>query len=197
MTRLAIVLILLLSAPASAQDLPSKPEPRKETLTAVPGEVFPAIPDGMVWVPRGKVWHAEEVSSCFWCAEPMSFKQAAFDKKMSLMWLGEIALMVTDVELNQTCVSDGRCKEGNAFLGAGSRGRQYGIRLPVIAGAWMGTAWLRKGDKGLKIGGMKRWWILPMLYQGMSTAGIATGIHAKIAGVPTSSKARPAPEPQF
>ena len=53
---------------------------------------------------------------------------------------------------------------------------QYGIRLPIIAAAWMTTAWFRKGDKRYHIGGMKHWYVLPLIYHAASTLGIASGI---------------------
>lgn len=218
MKRMAMLLVLLaaiLWGPAGnlrAQDLPDKPEPLAgaqassrdssgavaQTPMSVPllfGNEH--IPPGMVWVPRGGVWHAEEVSSCNWCGRPMTFKQATFDRKMSLMWIGELALTTLDVELNRACVNSGRCREANPIFGDGNRTRAYGIRFPVIFGAWMISGHLRKGDTRLNMGGMKRWWILPLMYQGMSAGGVITGIHANLASAPAYSKARPAPEKQF
>jgi hypothetical protein len=135
------------------------------------------IPDGMVWVPRDhdRYWHAEELNSCEFCAKPITFKQAALDKKMSSMWLLEAALTVADIELQQGCLKAGRCKVGNPLLGSGSRSWQYSIRLPIITGAWMGTAWLRKGDKSRHIGGMRHWYLFPILYQTAATLDIAAG----------------------
>jgi hypothetical protein len=188
MKLIPVLGFLLFGATIHAQDMPRRSdEPKMNDSTApiAPGTLFQEriymntpIPDGMVWVPQDKdtVWHAEELNSCEFCAKPTTFKQAAFDKKMSSMWLLEIALTVTDVELGQACLRAGRCKEGNPLMGSGSRSRQYSIRLPVIAGVWMGTAWLRKGDKSYHIGGMKHWYVLPLLYHAASTIGVATGI---------------------
>ena len=177
---------LLIAAVANAQDLPHRPDAPKTNDPAAPialgtfvhERIYPdtTIPDGMVWVPRGKVWHAEELNSCEWCMKPMTFKRAAFDKKMSSMWLLEVALTITDTELGQACIRAGRCREGNPLLGTGSRSMQYGIRLPIIAAAWMTTAWFRKGDKRYHIGGMKHWYVLPLIYHAASTLGIASGI---------------------
>jgi hypothetical protein len=106
----------------------------------------------------------------------MTFKHAAFDKKMSSMFLLEIALTMTDIELGQACLKTGRCKEGNPFLGTGSRSMEYSIRLPGIVAAWMDSAWARKGDKRLHVGGLKHWYILPLTMQGEAAIGIVSGI---------------------
>jgi hypothetical protein len=136
-----------------------------------------SIPGGMVWVPAGKQWTARELNSCWWCSEPMTFRQAAFDKKALGMWGTALALTVADVEIlvSRPCVAAGTCREGNPLLGQ-TRAEQYGLRIPVLVGAWMGTAWLRKGDQRLKIGGAKRWWVLPVLYQIASGSGIIANL---------------------
>ena len=186
MKFISVLGFLLFAATIHAQDLDRRPDaPKTNNLTAasatgslVQDLIFPntPIPDGMVWVPRGKVWHAEELNSCGWCTKPMTFRHAAFDRKMSSMWLLEVALMVTDTELGQACLRAGRCKESNPLLGTGSRSMQYGIRIPIIAGAWMTTAWLRKGDRSYHIGGMKHWYSLPLFYHAASAIGIISGL---------------------
>ena len=139
------------------------------------------IPPGMVWasshVPEGWKWIAREEGSCEWCGRPMSFKQAAFDKKMSLLWISEIGLAIADTEIAESrrCLKDGSCREGNPFLGP-SRAQQYAIRMPVLLGAWMVSARLRQGNRNLRIGGMKHWWVFPVLYQAASTAGILANL---------------------
>jgi hypothetical protein len=177
---------LLFAATIQAQDLERRPDAPKTNDPAISNPantlrqklIYPntPIPDGMVWVPRGKLWHAEELSSCEWCGKPMTFKQAAFDKKMSSVFLLEIALTMTDIELGQACIRTGRCKEGNPLLGTGSRSMQYSIRLPVIAAMWMNSAWARKGDKRLHIGGLKHWYILPLVMHAEAAFGIVSGI---------------------
>jgi hypothetical protein len=136
-----------------------------------------AIPFGMVWVPTGKVWSAREIGSCQWCSAPLTFRKAAFDKKALGMWGTALALTVADIEVmaSRPCRTAGTCREGNPFLGQ-TRAQQFGLRLPVLVGAWMGTAWLRKGDKHLHIGGMKRWWLVPLIYQAASGAGVAANL---------------------
>jgi len=135
------------------------------------------IPRGMVWVPAGKQWSAREINSCSWCSKPMTFRRAALDKKAIGMWATAVAMTVADIEVlaSRRCIHAGTCREGNPVLSQ-TRTQQYALRLPVLAGAWIGTAWLRKGDQRLHIGGMKHWWILPMLYQATSTAGVAANL---------------------
>jgi hypothetical protein len=97
MKFISVLGFLLFAATSHAQDLDRRPDaPKTNNLTApsatgslVQDLIFPntPIPDGMVWVPRGKVWHAEELNSCAWCTKPMTFRHAVFDRKMSSMWL--------------------------------------------------------------------------------------------------------------
>jgi len=167
---------------AHAQNMPRRPESTKTNDLSSPlissplvqDQIFTntPIPEGMVWVQRGKAWIAREDNSCEWCGRPMTFKQAAFDKKMTSMWLLEIALTVTDIELGQACLRAGRCREGNPLLGLGSRPAEYGIRLPSIAAGWLATAMVRKGDRNYHVGGMKHWYVFPMIHQTMSTIGL-------------------------
>jgi hypothetical protein len=135
------------------------------------------IPEGMVWVPAGKEWSAREINSCQWCSQPMTFRQAALDKKTLGMWGAALALTVADIEIlvSRPCVANKSCHEGNPFLGQ-TRAQQYSIRLPVIALGWASTAWLRKGDRRLKVGGMKRWWLMPVLYQAAAGAGVIANL---------------------
>lgn len=179
------VAMLLLTAAAHAQDLPRRSgAPKTNDLISpvsssqmVQSQIFTStpIPAGMVWAPRGSDWFAKELNSCEWCGRPMTFKRAAFDKKMTSMWLLETALTVTDIELGQACLRAGRCKEGNPILGLGSRPVQYGIRIPAIAAGWLATAMLRKGDRNYHVGGMKHWYIIPMIEQSLSTIGVISG----------------------
>jgi hypothetical protein len=159
------------SEPAG-NEVPASPGLHPERLTGAE-----PIPQGMVWVPTGKYWTARENNSCNWCDKPMTFRRAALDKKAIGMWASAVALSVADIEVlaSRRCIHAGTCREGNPLLG-GTRTQQYALRLPILAGAWIGTAWLRKGDQRLHIGGMKRWWILPMLYQATSIAGVAANL---------------------
>jgi hypothetical protein len=106
----------------------------------------------------------------------MTFKQAAFDKKASSMYLLGIALIVADVELGQRCREAGRCQEGNPLLGSGSRKMQYSIRLPALGVSWWADAMLRKGDKRVHMGGMKHWYVFPLVLQVGTTIGIISGL---------------------
>ena len=180
----ALVLLLFVTV-VHAQELDRRPDAPKTNDPTILAPQIPLtqpllypntpIPDGMVWEPRGKVWHAEELNSCEWCGKPMTFKHAAFDKKLSSVFLAEIALTVTDVELGQSCLRAGRCKEGNPFLGGGSRSMQYSIRLPIVAAMWINSAWARKGDKRLHIGGLRHWYVAPLIMHAEALVGIASG----------------------
>ena len=177
--------VLVFAATVHAQELDRRPDaPKSNNFTnsgpsniLVQKLLYPEtpIPAGMVWVPRGDVWHAEELNSCEWCGRPRTWKQAAFDRKMSSMFLAEIALTVTDVELGQRCLKAGACKEGNPLLGGG-RTLQYSIRLPIIAVVWADSAWGRKGDKRLNVGGLKHWYVLPLIMHAEAAIGIVSGI---------------------
>jgi len=130
------------------------------------------IAAGKVWVPRGRYWEARKIGSCAWCARPQPMRRGAFDKRSTAMWLGAIALSIasTEVTFSRPCFRAGTCREGNPLLG-NSRVGHYRVKLPVIALAWWGTAYLRAGDEKKNIGGMRDWWLLPLAYQ--AGAGIS------------------------
>lgn len=144
---------------------------------------------GNEWLPEGKVWtntrksqygwgfEQRDVNSCAWCGRPMTWKQAAFDKKALPMWLGALALGIADTEytLSRPCMKAHTCREGNPALG-NTRGRQYAVRLPVLVFAWWATAKLRRGDPEAHIGGMKHWWIMPLLYQAAPSVGLVSNM---------------------
>ena len=185
--KLILALVLLLFATAvHAQELdqrPNAPKTNDLTFTAAPYPLVQKllyantlIPEGMVWVPRGQLWHAEELNSCAWCAKPMTFKQAVFDKKASAMFLAVTVLMIADVELGQECLKTHRCKEGNPFLGTGSRSTEYSIRVPGIVVAVLDTAWARMGNKRLHVGGLKLWYILPLVMHAEGLIGLVSGM---------------------
>ena len=132
---------------------------------------------------RGMVWRADaqrnqwvqvEANSCEFCGHPMSWKQAAFDKKALPLWLAAMALSVADTEytLSRPCIKNHTCTEWNPLLGT-TRAQQYGVRMPMLAVVWAGTSWLRKGDDKKNIGGMRHWYAFPMIYMGMPAAGLA------------------------
>jgi hypothetical protein len=131
----------------------------------------------MVWVATGDHWTAREINSCNFCSKPMTFRRAALDKKAIGMWAAAVALTVADIEVlaSRPCISAGTCREGNPLLGQ-TRAQQYALRLPILAGAWIGTAWLRKGNQRLHIGGMEHWWVLPGIYQSTTTAAVAANL---------------------
>ncbi len=135
-----------------------------------------AIRTGMVWRADAQrnQWVQAERNSCEFCAKPMSWKQAAFDKKALPLWLISAGLAVADTEytLSRPCIKDRTCTEWNPLLGT-TRAQQYGVRMPVLALAWAATSWLRKGDAKRNIGGMRHWYVFPMVYIGMPSVGLA------------------------
>lgn len=165
-------LLLLFSMPVLAQDLKHRPAPPKDVDAIerpyLEGGEF--IRPGMVWTPykkkgEGTIWKQAEINSCVRCMKPMTWKKAAFDKKALSMWMVAVAMAVADTEstVRQPCLKAGTCREFSPILGT-TRGRQYGIRLPAIALAWGCSAWLRKGNQRLHIGGDRLWIILPIVY---------------------------------
>ena len=143
-------------------DLPAKPESRIGYLGQfiAEGEPMPEIPANLVMVPQRhdgrEQWHLEEVNTCFWCGEPMSFKEAMTDPPM-LRWLAvRTALAVADIEVthHSPCFQAGDCREGNPLLGQ-TRAQAYSVNGGVIFGSWLIAAHLHKGDKAHRMGGLK------------------------------------------
>jgi hypothetical protein len=154
-----------------ADPSPAVDAPKRQILNG--GEV---IRTGMVWRADAErnQWVQSEQKSCEFCGKPMSWKQAAFDKKALPLWLISAGLAVADTEytLSRPCIKDHTCSEWNPLLGQ-TRAQQYGVRMPALAIAWAATSWLRKGDSKLNIGGMRHWYLFPMLYMSMPSAGLA------------------------
>lgn len=145
--------------------------PRRQVLHG--GE---AIPRNMVWREDSQRsgWVQVEVNSCEWCGRPMTWKQAAFDNKALPLWLVAAGLAVADTEytLSRPCLKAGTCTEWNPMLGT-TRAQQYGVRMPILAMAWLGTSWLRKGDSERNIGGWRQhWYALPVVFMSMPAAGL-------------------------
>lgn len=166
---------------ARAASLPEKPEPAAaEGQWIGTGEVWD-IPDDLVIVAMKHeghlLWHVQKVNSCESCGEPLTWKQAMFDKQASSVWAVHTALMIADIETTHRmpCFEAGTCREGNPLLGQ-SRAQAYAVSSVVSAGVWIGTAWLRKGSKKYRIGGYKSWWIVPVIGDALSVADIA--VHA-------------------
>jgi hypothetical protein len=178
------VFILLFCATVHAQDLLTSNEPAKMNESSVPiipvplivKDLYPypftPISSGMVWVERNNTYYAKNIGSCEWCGKSMTFKQAAFDKKASFLWITNIALVVASVELGQECMTAGRCRQENPLFGGGGRGFQYGVRLSGIAASWLSVAMLRKGDHRYRVGGMKHWYMFPVANLALNTVGI-------------------------
>ena len=134
------------------------------------------IPRNMVWRPdtRRNEWVQVEVNSCEYCGRPMTWKRAAFDKKALPLWLVAAGMAVADTEytLSRPCVQARTCTEWNPLLGR-TRAQQYGVRMPVLALAWLGTSWARKGHAGYSIGGMRHWYMVPVVFVAMPAIGFA------------------------
>src|SRR5262249_20679982 len=130
---------------------------------------------GMVWRADAKrnEWVQAERNSCEFCGKPMSWKQAAFDKKAMPLWLTAVGLSIADTEytLSRPCFKAHTCSEWNPLLGK-TRAQQYGVRMPALALAWAASSWLRKGDQSRNIGGMRHWYLFPITYMSMPAAGL-------------------------
>jgi hypothetical protein len=178
MPKLVILLLVtsFLPWPAHAQSAPPADPPaqvdapKRQLLYG--GET---IRRDMVWRADAQrnQWVQTEANSCEFCGRPLSWKQAAFDKKALPMWLIATGLAVADTEytLSRPCIKNGTCTEWNPLLGK-SRTQQYGVRMPALALAWAATSWLRKGDSKKNIGGMRHWYLFPMIYMGMPAVGL-------------------------
>jgi hypothetical protein len=118
-------------------------------------------------------WYAAPEGSCESCGKPLTFRQAAFDRKAIAMMGLEVGLQIGDVLSIRRCDIKGYCREGIVpFFGDGSFKKQMALKMPIAALTWIGTAYIRKGDKSRHIGGSKSWWVLPVLWDALSTAAI-------------------------
>jgi hypothetical protein len=167
---------------ANSEALPNKPQPvAYEGQWIVEGEQLPRFSSDLIMVVRkddGRMmWHVEKVNSCAWCGAPLTWKQAAFDKKASSMWILRSALVVADVEITHhlPCFQAGTCKEWNPLLGQ-TRLQGYSVGAGLTAIAWAGDAWLRKGSRKDHIGGYRRWWIIPTVGYAASAVGIIANL---------------------
>jgi len=145
------------------------------------GEPEPTFPAGLVKVPHRNdgrwMWHVERVRSCAWCGEPMTWKEAAFDKKATSLWAIRTALFVTDIEIthHSPCFIAHTCVEANPLAGQ-TRAQAYAVAFAMTAFAWWGTAYVRMGSKSEHIGGYKYWYAVPMLGQFVSVVGITANL---------------------
>jgi hypothetical protein len=141
------------------------------------GEALPMFPLNLVIVPHKNdgrwMGHVERIGSCAWCGEPLTWKQAAFDRKSTSLWALRSALFVADIEIthNSPCFQAHTCREGNPLLGQ-TRAQAYAVSGAFTALDWLGTAYLRKGSKSQHVGGYKYWYIMPIIGQASSGLGI-------------------------
>ena len=179
-----VVIGFLFSLTADAQDLPERPLPHyyDPTTPIILGplvretiDMGTPIPDGMVWTVEHKLWFAREINSCDRCGKPMTFAQAAFDRKSTTTWGAAFALgtAAAVVAARRPCVQQLTCKE---FFGRPTIGKGIAFQAPVLVASWLGTAYLRKGSVRYHIGGQRRWWIVPMIYQTLSGAFMAANL---------------------
>lgn len=171
---------LLLATSLHAQSLPDKPLPEVKLGDLIaPGAPMGDVPDGLVLddvKEDGKrVWQAKKVGTCNWCGEPMTVRHAMFDKRASSMWILRTALMVTDIELSHhsPCFIAHTCKEGNPLLGQ-TRAQAYAVTMALDGLTWYGDGWMRAGSKKYRVGGLKLWWIVPLIGEAGSTVGIVS-----------------------
>jgi hypothetical protein len=161
-----------------SQPLPAEvqPEARPGDWIAE-GEALPVFPVNLVIVPHKNdgrwMGHVERIGSCAWCGEPLTWKQAAFDKKSTSLWALRSALFVADIEIthNSPCFQAHTCREGNPLLGQ-TRTQAYAVSGALTALDWLGTAYLRKGNRSQHVGGYKYWYIMPIIGQASSAVGI-------------------------
>lgn len=178
--KYAALAMLLFAMPALAQELPDKPVPQRafqgEWIAA--GEIMPAEwPEDLVLTDRKndgrRMWQVVKVGSCAFCGKPMTFTQAAFDKKAMALWGARMALLVADVEITHRspCFNSGHCREINPIMGK-TRAQSYTVGAGFQFGMWLATGWLRKGDRSNHVGGSKYWYIIPIVGSGMNVLGI-------------------------
>lgn len=179
--KYAVIALLLAATSMQAQDTrPDHIQPAKLGAWYAEGDTLPEdwsadliirpdTEDGL------KVWRIVPVNSCEWyCGQPMTLKQAMFDKKSSLLGLAQYGAVVADIELthHSPCFVIRTCREINPLLGQG-RPRAYGVTAALILLNMLAGAELRKGDLGHHIGGTRHvWWILRAATIGVSAVGI-------------------------
>jgi hypothetical protein len=161
---------------------PDKPQPlAREGQWIADGEQTWQIPDEFVMVAKKSdgryMWHVEKVNSCAWCGDPMTWKQAMFDKKASSMFALRTALFVADIEITHhlPCFQAGTCKEVNPLLGQ-TRLQGYSVAAGLTAITWVTDGWARKGNRKYRIGGFRPWWVIPVIGDAVSSVSIITNL---------------------
>lgn len=165
-----------------AQPLPDKPQPiAREGQWIATGEQLPLFRDDLVITERKEdghlMWHVERVDSCTWCGKPMTWKQAAFDKKATSLWGLRFAMDVTDIEIthHSPCFLARTCREANPLMGQ-TRAQAYAVAGALTAINWLGMSYLRKGSKTYHVGGYRHWYIIPIIGQASSAVGIIANL---------------------
>jgi hypothetical protein len=164
------------------EPLPAKPQPVAYVGQWIgEGDPTPQFSDDLIMTERKNdgrwMWHVEKVNSCAWCGAPLTWRQSMFDRKASSMWVLRSALVVADIEIthHMPCFQAGTCKESNPLVGQ-TRLQGYSVAAGLTAFAWIGDAWLRKGNRKYRIGGSKYWWVIPMIGDATSMVGILSNL---------------------
>jgi hypothetical protein len=172
MKLVATAVFVLLAANCAAQDLPSKPFSQRISDPLSPVGLGPFvrphidrntfIPQGMVWWSDGRYWYARNEGSCDECGRPMTFRQAAFDRKALAWWGSAVAFEVGTAHSYNRC--SGTCPFFRSFHG------QLAFNMPILGLTWMLTAASREGNQSLHIGGERKWWVGPIISQALAGA---------------------------
>lgn len=119
----------------------------------------PILP-GMVWSQVKNGFEARPLNSCWRCGEPMTFRQAMFDKKMIGMWALYIGADAAQIELNAR-----PCPVGATNCEQHVRAPAYALTLSVAAVLWPVSAYVRDGQKRFNVAGDRRWFLIPLAGQ--------------------------------
>ncbi len=107
---------------------------------------------------------------------PAPAKPRVFDRTFAFLTVMAAAATVADVELTANCLKTAaNCRESNPLMGKDpSRGRMYGVNVPIFAGEMMVSRMLRR-----KSPERKSWMMPPLALTGMHTVGAASNLWAR------------------
>lgn len=107
---------------------------------------------------------------------PAPVKPRVFDRTFAFLTVMAAAATVADVELTANCLKTAaNCRESNPLMGKDpSRGRMYGVNVPIFAGEMMVSRMLRR-----KSPERKSWMMPPLALTGMHTVGAASNLWAR------------------
>ena len=198
MKAIAAIGALVFVVTVNAQDLPGTvhDRPDKGDDVSIGDSQFPAKParvqttnDPGTAAPAGRglskhSWIARKVKPCGDCSGPMTFRQAAFDRKAIALWGATFAL----TGFEAATVTSGECVNGAAIIGGSlkctpgspvryvsDRNTVLAMKVPLVTAGWLLTAWQRKGEANHP--GWKKWWLVPVMLQAGSLANIGLSHH--------------------